>query len=269
VDCERCGVYQFSETWLVTIKESEQDLIPHLSAETRRASDRRDRVVLDSKNWKEIAVAQSRTPISVKVRKLLELAAARSKPGECVQFQMLTDPPLVDAVTDNEFSFLVAHLKEAGYLDKYGRLTAKGWGQIQAAATSGVPGKCFVAMSFDPSLNSAYERGIYLAVKEDCQMEPVIIDRVHHNEKICDKLIAEIRTAHFLVADVTLQRAGVYFEAGFAMGLGRPVIWTCRQDDLPNVHFDTRQYSHVVWRDPEDLRTKLADRVKATIPGAV
>ena len=98
-------------------------------------------------------------------------------------------------------------------------------------------------------------------------MDPLRIDRVHHNEKICDKLIAEIRTSHFLIADVTLQRAGVYFEAGFAMGLGRPVIWTCRQDDMKNVHFDTRQYSHVVWTDPYDLRTKLADRIKATISG--
>lgn len=100
-------------------------------------------------------------------------------------------------------------------------------------------------------------------------MDPVRIDRVHHNEKICDKIIAEIRTCQFLVADVTLQRAGVYFEAGFAIGLGRPVIWSCREDDLKNVHFDTRQYNHIVWKEPTDLRIQLADRIKATIPGAV
>jgi nucleoside 2-deoxyribosyltransferase len=100
-------------------------------------------------------------------------------------------------------------------------------------------------------------------------MEPVRIDRVHHNEKICDKVVAEIRMCQFLVADVTLQRPGVYFEAGFAMGLGRAVIWSCREDDLKNVHFDTRQYNHIVWKDPSNLRTQLTDRIKATIPGAV
>ena len=55
------------------------------------------------------------------------------------------------------------------------------------------------------------------------------VDFVEHNDKICDKIVAEIRTCQFLVADGTLQRAGVYFDAGFEMGLGRPVIWTCRR----------------------------------------
>jgi nucleoside 2-deoxyribosyltransferase len=57
-------------------------------------------------------------------------------------------------------------------------------------------------------------------------MDPVRVDFVEHNEQICDKIVAEIRTCQFLVADVTLQRAGVYFEAGFAMGLGRLVART-------------------------------------------
>jgi nucleoside 2-deoxyribosyltransferase len=92
------------------------------------------------------------------------------------------------------------------------------------------------------------------------------LDLVEHNEKICDRIIAEIRTCQFLVADVTLQRPGVYFEAGFAMGLGRPVIWTCRKDDLVDVHFDTRQYNHIDWKDSGGLRMRLADRIKATIP---
>jgi hypothetical protein len=50
------------------------------------------------------------------------------------------------------------------------------------------------------------------------------------------------------------------------MGLGRPVIWTCRKDDLVDVHFDTRQYNHIDWKDSGGLRMRLADRIKATIP---
>jgi hypothetical protein len=46
------------------------------------------------------------------------------------------------------------------------------------------------------------------------------------------------------------------------------VIWTCREDDISNVHFDTRQYPHLVWSTPGDLRVKLADRVRALVPGA-
>jgi hypothetical protein len=51
--------------------------------------------------------------------------------------------------------------------------------------------------------------------------------------------------------------------------LERPVIWSCREDDLASVHFDTRQYNHIVWKEPVDLRTQLTDRIKSPIPSAV
>jgi len=70
-----------------------------------------------------------------------------------------------------------------------------------------------------------------------------------------------------VVADFTGSRPGVYFEAGFAMGLGIPVIWTCQHDDVGKLHFDTRQYAHVCWDAAADMRTKLRNRIAATIPG--
>jgi nucleoside 2-deoxyribosyltransferase len=140
-----------------------------------------------------------------------------------------------------------------------------GWGRLGA---TGVNSRiAFVAMSFDPGLNSVFSDGIALAIS-DAGYDPFRIDRVHHNEKICDRIVAEIRRARFLVADVTMQRQGVYFEAGFAMALGLPVIWCCHKDDLKNVHFDTRQYNHIVWSEPADLRRQLSDRISATIGAA-
>ena len=88
---------------------------------------------------------------------------------------------------------------------------------------------------------------------------------IPHNENIIFKIIAEIRSSQFLVADFTGQNRGVYLEAGFAMGLGRPVIWTCRKDDFGKTHFDIKQFNHILWEAPEDLREKLADRIKAII----
>ena len=37
-----------------------------------------------------------------------------------------------------------------------------------------------------------------------------------------------------MVCDLTGYRGGVYFEAGFASGLGLPVIYTCRKDWAKN-----------------------------------
>jgi nucleoside 2-deoxyribosyltransferase len=70
------------------------------------------------------------------------------------------------------------------------------------------------------------------------------------------------------VADFTGHRGGVYYEAGFALGLGRPVIWTCHKDHLTQAHFDTRQYNHIEWSDSRELRERLRNRILATIPGA-
>jgi hypothetical protein len=66
------------------------------------------------------------------------------------------------------------------------------------------------------------------------------------------------------IEDVTLQRPGVYYEGGFAMGLPRTVIWTCRKDELASVHFDTRQFNHVVWETPSELRERLTARIRRT-----
>lgn len=52
------------------------------------------------------------------------------------------------------------------------------------------------------------------ALKDDYGLDAVRVDRVEHNEKICDRILAEVRFAQFLVADFTLHRGGVYFEQG-------------------------------------------------------
>jgi NADPH:quinone reductase-like Zn-dependent oxidoreductase len=62
-------------------------------------------------------------------------------------------------------------------------------------------------------------------------------------------------------------RSGVFFEAGFAKGLGREVIFIVREADIEELkeHFDTRQYNHIVYDSAEDLRKKLYNRICATI----
>jgi hypothetical protein len=49
------------------------------------------------------------------------------------------------------------------------------------------------------------------------------------------------------------------------MGLALPVIWTCRKDDMPNIHFDTRQYNCIDWETPDELANRLLKRIEAVI----
>lgn len=128
--------------------------------------------------------------------------------------------------------------------------------------------QAFVAMWFDDSMKAAYEDGIAPAIRQT-GYEPMRIDRKDHNNKIDDEIIGEIRRSRFLVAEFTQgdtgARGGVYYEVGFAHGLNIPVIFTCRTDAIDKVHFDTRQYNHIAWATPGELKERLAKRISATL----
>ena len=149
------------------------------------------------------------------------------------------------------------------------KLTVKGYAHLDELGHKvTISSKAFVAMWFDESMEDVWERGIKLAIEES-GYEPVRIDQKEHSNKIDDEIIAEIRRSCFIVADFTHgddgARGGVYYEAGFAHGLNIPVIFTCREDVFEKIHFDTRQYNHIVWETPEKLRQRLTARIAAEI----
>lgn len=143
-------------------------------------------------------------------------------------------------------------------------------------------------MQFNNEMLKVYEQFIKPAVIE-AGYDPLIILEKHHNNDINNEIIAEIRRSRFLIADLTGHRGGVYFEAGFAFGLGIPVIWSCKSDwfniavpikmdvkyngdDIEvminqdrHIHFDVNHYPFIKWETGEQLRKELYDRIRATI----
>jgi nucleoside 2-deoxyribosyltransferase len=142
------------------------------------------------------------------------------------------------------------------------KLTSKGWEELERIEQSGAESSnAFIAMWFD-SIQDEVNKSIQSAIVAAGYI-PIRIDEQEHVNKIDDEIIARIRQSKFLVADFTGQRNGVYFEAGFMLGLGRPVIWLCNKSDLEKVHFDTRQYNTIVYDDLENMRSKLQFRIEA------
>jgi len=78
-------------------------------------------------------------------------------------------------------------------------------------------------------------------------------------------MIRFIKKCKFLIADFTEQKHGVYFEAGFALGLKRPVIYTCSEEDFKDTHFDTNHYPHIVYKNLDDLEIRLKNKIQAWI----
>jgi nucleoside 2-deoxyribosyltransferase len=73
-----------------------------------------------------------------------------------------------------------------------------------------------------------------------------------------------------LVADLTHNNLGAYWEAGFAEGLGKPVFYTCEKGcfDSKGTHFDVRQHYTVVWEEGkfEEAAEKLKTEIQNTLP---
>lgn len=92
--------------------------------------------------------------------------------------------------------------------------------------------------------------------------QPYYLDIDAHNENISVRMFEEIQSCKFLVADFTHQNAGVYYEAGYAKGIGKTVIHTCRSDEFINLHFDVKQIQFVVWNDMQELAVKLEEQIR-------
>ncbi len=178
----------------------------------------------------------------------------------------------------DEMVFYLFTLKSQGLIDgidvssKDGRglsgiqITFKGLSKVIEINESGVKSdKCFVAMSFSKELNNT-RQAIKAAIKE-AGFKPILIDEIHFDSDVTinDALIAEIKKSRFLVADFTQHKHGVYFEAGFALGLKRPVIYLCREEDFLNTHFDTNHYPHIIYTNEDELQQKLRIKIEAWI----
>ena len=206
--------------------------------------------------------------------------------GSPIYPNMPTNPAFLAAMawsestSPDEISYLVDYLEEEGWvresfkgnnaiLRSYEyRVTVSGHVRIAEETANADSSLAFVAMWFDDSVESAYYEGIAPAI-QDCGFDAKRIDLDPTVDKIDDAIISEIRRSRFLVADFTHgekgARGGVYYEAGFAQGLGIPVIFTCRKDMIDEIHFDTRQYAHIQWDTPCELRNSLRDRILARI----
>lgn len=121
--------------------------------------------------------------------------------------------------------------------------------------------KVFVAMCFHKELNRV-RKSIEEAIKV-CGYTPVLIDEKEHNNQIVPEIHKEIADSKFVVADLTKNRGGVYYEAGYAFSKGKPLILTCKNNG--HVHFDLAQVNTIFWKDENDLKERLIKRIKATI----
>ena len=269
--CERCGTFDITIEALMTVGQIDDAARPIISG---WISDQ-NRMGAIPLLRDDLLDQLSKTPplrFSEKARRLLEYAAEITlNLGQDIRLLMPAIASRVQTFEETDIRYIARYLEEHGWLKitqqapELFALTGDGlikteeWQVAGAKSSQG-----FVAMWFHPSLSEAWLKGFYLAI-EGAGYVPMRIDTKEHANKICDEVITEIRRSRFMVADFTGQRNGVYYEAGFAAALPIRVIWTCRKDDLANLHFDIRQYNCIDWEKPDELCERLRSRIVALI----
>lgn len=124
----------------------------------------------------------------------------------------------------------------------------------------------FVAVWFDNFMNESIN-----AIEEaimNCGFKPICIRDEHFSEKIMDKALGEIRRSRFVVVDLTGNRGSVFFEAGFAHGLGVETIYVYQEQDKEEkipLEFYARHYQCYKYKTPADLKEILKNAISARI----
>lgn len=148
------------------------------------------------------------------------------------------------------------------------RLTLDGWQrfyELQHNAPNTY--RAFMAMKFGDRETDLIFKDHFKPAVASTGFDLKRLDEEPRAGLIDDRLRVEIRQSRFLIADLTHHNNGAYWEAGFAEGLGKPVIYTCRKDVFEDkskgTHFDTNHHLTVVW-EPQKL-VEAAELLKATI----
>lgn len=275
------GNYRITEVAPDTIANGVLDEAAKAKLTTALIDRRRDGEAVPRVRSADLEACQEASTLThaERARRLLRHIAEResASPGRSVSLE--TDDPTAMAHSESwtikQLGVLIDHLTQEQLLVSGRRslhsisctVTVAGHTRLDAD-TMRATDQVFVAMWFDSDMNDAYKQGIVPGIR-DAGFSPMRIDEKKDANRIDEDIITEIKKSRFIVADMTHGsdgvRGSVYYEAGFAHGLGREVIYSCRKDCVEFLPFDTRQYHHVVWETPEELRRRLTERIRARI----
>ncbi len=274
VDCSYCGHYEISGS-----AAGEADSLPNEKRALASAWLVHNRPDIFNADHLRIAVATPQPSLTVRALAGLRYLSrrfgqgTRFRPDQVLDSEFGADCGFVPhswSRSDAEAQYilsecLVQELKYVSQIDPFRELciTPKGWlaldGQVNRSSSVG-----FIAMWFNEHVSALHEHSISPAIVA-AGYEPLRIDSKEHNNKIDDEIVASIRAAKFVVADYTGGRGGVYYEAGFAHGLGIPVIFMAEEGT--EIHFDVRQFNTIFWKadDLASARDRLKNRILATL----
>lgn len=261
----------------------QKDAATKLAHVARKASDTGTPLLLTS--YVAEAVMENPLPRPREQADLLVqwLALHSPAPGESVAITFEDHGAVVGAKSHAGLSMLIEHLKKvqlvAGSSGKFMsgevfanlHLTFEGWEQYENLRTGAASyRKAFMAMKFgDEQLNLILD-AVFRPSAKRAGFDLFKLDDKPRAGLIDDRMRVEIRAADFVIADLSHDNLGAYWEAGYAEGLGKPVIYTCEKSkfEASRTHFDTNHHLTIVWCPNEAAVAgeQLVQTIRATLP---
>lgn len=126
----------------------------------------------------------------------------------------------------------------------------------------------FVALQFNDPYGHQREI-VDKVIKPVCReigLNAFIVKDIEHNDVIYGVILKSILKSRFIIADLTYNNNGAYYEAGYAKGQGKVVIHTCYKEwfTTSGVHFDVNALNLIIYDDNNDLAIQLRKRIRET-----
>ena len=290
VRCPCCGTYRITGTMI--------DVLPHweltdaqwtaLAYGVKRMTNRAEPPLLDCDVLSALKdTARLPYPDQILDDFILWSGSESRWPGDSLEVTHAKHRTLLGSVDDNAYNYMIDCIAKSGYFNGSSSvydgtypyqdccLTLAGWQRYrELSSVHSVYRHGFMAMKYGDEQTDAIVREHFVPQVALAGFELKRLDEGQPAGLIDDQLRVSIRQARFLVCDLTHGNRGAYWEAGFAEGLGTPVIYTCRRDVFndPNhechPHFDAAHWVTIPWdpESPTDAATKLKAIVRATLP---
>ena len=128
----------------------------------------------------------------------------------------------------------------------------------------------FIAMKFnDDALESLVAKIVKPEIQDKLNYRLLDVREVSRAGVIDNIMREQIRDSAFVLADLTHDNSGAYWEAGYAEGLGKPVIYLCEKQkfDEAKTHFDTNHCTTVIWdsNNLNDFKAELIATIRRSL----
>jgi hypothetical protein len=132
---------------------------------------------------------------------------------------------------------------------------------------------CFVIQPFDKGPYDRRYKDLLEPAIRDAGLDPYRVDEDPSVAVPIDDIENSIRESEICLADVTTNNPNIWYEVGYALANGRPVVFICHDPRPEPYPFDVRHrhvisYSTQSSSDFEKLRKEVTARLKAQVKKA-